>query len=81
VFAIDVDQNLGFEYTTGRTPVAAETCWSHVCAHAVSAGALRPFETSRSSAGMRSPDAIVAFCRNQLASFAASFGAESGFAK
>jgi hypothetical protein len=30
---------------------------------------------------MRSPDAIVAFFRNQLASFPASFAAESGFAK
>ena len=65
----------------GRTPVAAETCDSHVCAHVVSEAGLRPFAVSRSSTGTRSPDAIAAFCTNQLASLAASFTAVSGLAK
>src|SRR4029453_357191 len=65
----------------GRTPVAADTLVSQVWAQVVSAAALSPFETSRSRTGIRSPDAIVAFRRNQLASFAASLVAVSGFAK
>src|SRR6478752_7602532 len=65
----------------GRTPVAAETCDSHVCAHAVIDAGLRPFAASRSSTGRRSPDRIAAFCRNQLASLAASLTAASGLAK
>ena len=56
----------------GRTPVAAETCESQVCAQVVSDAGSRPFETSRSRTGMRSPDAIVAFRRNQLDSLLAS---------
>ena len=44
----------------GRTPVVAETCVSHVCAHVVSDAASSPFDTSKSSTGRRSPDAIVA---------------------
>src|SRR3954452_14963868 len=65
----------------GRTPVAAVTCVSHVCVHAVSDAGSRPFETSRSRTGRRSRDPIVALRRNQAASFAASFGAVSGLAK
>src|SRR3954447_11910244 len=65
----------------GRTPVAPHTCPSHVCAHAVSEAGLRPFAVSKSSTGTRSPDGRVEFRTNQLASFAASFGALSGLAK
>ena len=65
----------------GRTPVVAETCDSHVCAHAVSEAGLRPFAVSKSSTGIRSPDPIAELRRNQLASLAASFAALSGLAK
>src|SRR5215203_5731695 len=65
----------------GRTPVVAETCESHVCAHAVSEAGLSPLAVSRSSTGIRSPDVTAAFRRNQLASFPASFTAVSGLAK
>src|SRR3954447_10731651 len=65
----------------GRTPVDAQTCASHVCAHAVSEAGLRPFEVSKSSTGSRSPDWMAEFRTNQLASFAASLRALSGLAK
>ena len=66
---------------SGRTPVADSTSVSHVLVHVVSADALRPFDTSRSSTGTRSPEPTVAFCTNQCASLRASFAAESGFPK
>src|ERR687898_2948703 len=65
----------------GRTPVAAVTCVSHVWAHVASETGSRPFAVSKSRTGMRSPDAIAALRRNQLASLPASFGAVSGLAK
>ena len=48
---------------------------------AVSDAGSRPFEVSKSSTGMRSPDVTMEFWRNQLASLPASFGTVSGFAK
>src|SRR5688572_10257645 len=65
----------------GRTPVAAVTCDSHVCAHAVSDAGSRPLAVSKSSTGTRSPDATAAFRRNQVASLPASLNAVSGLAK
>src|SRR5687767_9868464 len=65
----------------GFTPVAADTCESHVWAHAARDAGSRPLATSRSSTGTRSPDATAAFRRNQAASLPASLGAGSGLAK
>ena len=65
----------------GRTPVAAVTCDSHVCAHDDSDIGSRPLAVSRSRTGTRSPVWIAAFRRNQAASLPASLNAISGLAK